>query len=186
MAVLVAAFLPGCGGGSGGSNSSTASVEASKQFQDPEALEGGKEPVATFGKEASESERAEASAVLDENLTARQEGDIAGQCGTLGKRGLESVSATSAKEPSKCVAELKKIAEPLSSTENARKDTLAGEIAALRVDGKKAYALYHGNDGNDYAMPMEQEGGRWKVGGILTIELPTEEAELKPPKKKGA
>jgi hypothetical protein len=185
--LVVAAILVGCGGSSGGSASSSAPTEeASKQFFDPEALKGGKEAVATFGKEASGSERAEASAVLEENLTARQAGDIAGQCATLGKRGMESVSQESAKSPSKCVAELKKIAEPLSSTETARKDTLDGEIDAFRVGGNKAYALYHGNDGKDYAMPMEREDGSWKVGGILTIELPTEEAEPKPPKKKGA
>lgn len=186
VALLVAAFLAGCGGSSGGSSSSSAPAEASRQFLDPEALEGGKEAVATFGKEASGNERAEASAVLEENLTARQAGDIDGQCATLGKRGLESVSQESAKSPSKCVAELKKIAEPLSSTEKAREDTLGGEIDAFRVEGNQAYALYHGSNGKDYAMPMEREGGSWKVGGILTIELPTEEAEPKAPKKKGA
>lgn len=186
VVLLVAAFLAGCGGSSGGSASSPAPAEASRQFLDPEALEGGKEAVATFGKEASGNERAEASSVLEENLNARQAGDIAGQCATLGQRGLESVSQESAKNPSKCVAELKKIAEPLSSTEKARKDTLGGEIDAFRIDGNKGYALYHGTDDKDYAMPMEREGGSWKVGGILTIELPTEEAEPKPPKKKGA
>lgn len=192
LAVLIAAaLLAGCGGSSGASSgsSSQAPEEASKQFQDPKGSKG-KEPIATFGKESGEAERGEASAVLAKNLTARQEANFAEQCATLGKAGLESVlgpwKEADAKAAAKCTKALKGFAEPLAQSKTIRADTLNGEIAALRIEGGHAYALYHGTDGKDYAMPMEEEDGQWKVGSITTIELPSAEAKTEPPSKKGA
>jgi len=89
-------------------------------------------------------------------------------------------------ERSKCPKELKKLAEPLSGSKQIRADTLTGEIAALRVKGTQAYALYHGNDGNDYAVPMEMEGGSWKVGAIIPTELPPAKSASKKPKPQSA
>jgi hypothetical protein len=172
IAFVVAAggfLVTGCGGT--GSSSGTASIEASADFQDPPG-----DAVATFGKESGEEERAEASAVLRENLTARQEADFAGQCASLGKRGMETVVGKGkTANQARCKTALEALAKPLSGTKKIRADTLAGEVAALRVKGKLAFGLYHGNDGKDWAMPMEEEGGEWKVGGIQTIELPKAE-----------
>lgn len=73
---------------------------------------------------------------------------------------------------SECKLALEKLAKPLSGSKAFRVDTLTGEIAALRVKGNEGFALYHGNDGNDYEMPMEKEAGRWRVASIATLELP--------------
>ncbi|MBS1894733.1 MAG: hypothetical protein JST59_25815 [Actinobacteria bacterium] len=192
LLALLALLLVGCGGGGSGTSASATNAsdkvaEPSKEFQDPEGPKG-PEPVATFGKESGSAEREEASAVLADNLTAREKADFAKQCETLGKRGIEAILGKGkANERSKCEKELKTLAEPLAGTKEIRADTLSGEIAALRIKGKQAYALYHGNDGNDYAMPMEEEGGSWKVGGIITTELPQEKPKPKsaaPEKKK--
>jgi hypothetical protein len=188
LIVLVGALLAGCGAGR--SNSSSQAAEgASRQFGNPEGSKG-KEAVATFGKEAGEAERVEASAVLTENLKARWRANFAKQCATLGKRGLEAVlgpwKSADAKEIAKCAKALKAFAEPLAGSKAIRKNTLSGEIAALRVKEGQAYALYHGNDGNDYSMPMEKEGGSWKVGAILTTELPTGRTKAEVQKKKAS
>ncbi len=194
LVALFALLLIGCGGGGSSSSSGTTDAnrdvaEPSKEFHDPEGPKG-PEPIATFGKEAGDAEREEASVVLEANLTAREKADFATQCKTLGKRALEAFLGQAKKDQrSKCQKELKKLAEPLSSTKQIRSDTLAGEIAALRIKGDQAWALYHGSDGKDNAMPMEREGGVWKVGAILTTELPGEEPESKSqkspaPKKK--
>ncbi len=194
VAAAVAGLLvAACGGGGSGTaegskGSGGDAAEPSKQFQDPQGAKG-TEPVATFGKESGEAEREAASAVLARNLTARQKANFATQCETLGKRGLEIVLGKGKSERSRCPAALKELAEPLSASKEARADTLSGEIAALRVKGSQAYALYHGNNGKDYAMPMELEGGNWKVGAIVTTELPKSKPKSKkpaaePPKKK--
>jgi len=182
-------MLIGCGGGgsstsAGATNASDEVAEPSREFHDPEGPKG-PEPVATFGKESGDAEREAASAVLTKNLTARAKADFATQCETLGKRGLETfLGKGKGNERSKCQKELKKLAEPLSGSKEIRADTLTGEIAALRVKGSQGWALYHGNDGKDLAMPMEQEGGSWKVGAILTTELPKTEPKPKKPAKK--
>ena len=180
VALLLLILFAGCGGGSSSSTSDPTepAAESSKQFNDPEGASG-KEPVATFGEEAAASVRGEASSVLAENLTARQAADFETQCATLGKRGLEAVlgAGKKAADPSKCAETLKKLAEPLSGSKKARADDLGGEIAALRIKADQAYALYHGTDGKDWAMPMELESGNWRVGGILAIELPKTKAK---------
>lgn len=187
LAALAALLLVGCGGGgsstsSGGANASKEVAEPSKEFQDPEGPNG-PVPVATFGKESGDTEREEASAALTKNLVAREEADFATQCETLGKQGLEAfLGKGKGDERSRCQKELKKLAEPLSVSKKIRADTLTGEIAALRVKGSQAWALYHGNDGKNYAMPMETEGSNWMVGGIIPSELPQEKPKSKEPK----
>lgn len=179
--------IAGCGGGSSSLSASSSSspadaAEPSKEFNDPEGIKG-IEPVATFGRESGDSERQEASAVLAESLTAREEGDFAAQCATLSKRALKTtfIRGEGVADASKCTGELEKVAKPLAKSESVRADTLEGEIAALRVKGNRAFALYHGNDGSDYAMSMEMEDGEWKVGSIVTLPLP--KTPVKPPKK---
>lgn len=185
--VLAVAIAVGCGGGSSTDSSTKTSGEPSRQFQDPKGPNG-PEPVATFGAESGDGERSDASNVLAENLTARQDADFTAQCATLGKRGMEAVlgEGSSKANLAKCKTELEKVAKPLPSTKKIRTDTLDGEIAALRIKGDQAFALYHGTDGKDWAMPMEVDGGEWKVGAILTTELPQAKpkAESKSEKKK--
>jgi hypothetical protein len=181
LAAVAGLLLVGCGARGSSSATEGSAGEPSKQFQDLETLKG-KEPIATFGKESGDAEREAASAVLAKNLTAREKANFATQCETLGKRGLESVFGKGqGTERSKCQKELKKLAEPLSGTKQLRADTLSGEIAALRIKGKQAYALYHGNDGKDYAWPMEMEGGSWRVGAIVPTELPQAKPKSKKP-----
>lgn len=62
-------------------------------------------------------------------------------------------------------------AKPLSRTAGVRKNTFDGTIDELRVQGTEAWALYHGDDGRNYSIPLQQEAGGWKVGSILTTEI---------------
>jgi hypothetical protein len=171
MVGLLAAFIclglivAGCGGGSSSSSSSTTSTEASAAF----IKKGHINLVPKFGEEAPEKEREEVNVIVTENLKARAAADFATQCKTLGAKGMAEVPG--AKNQKNCAAALKKFAEPLAGTKKAREDTLKGSIAALRVKGDKGWALYHGAGGKDYAVPLEKEGGTWKVSSVLTTEL---------------
>jgi hypothetical protein len=171
-------LLPvGCGSGSNSSGSSGTTGAAVTTENGPEAsakfLNKADRSIVKFGKEASAAEREAASAVLTENLEAREAGDFATQCATLTTTAIEEIPGAkkSGSLEDHCTAALKELATPLSQSAKARKNTLSGPITAMRVKGNVAHALYHGNDGKDYAMGLEKEDGAWKVGSIETIEL---------------
>jgi hypothetical protein len=174
--VCLGLIVMGCGGGAS-SSSSSASVSGStiadaNEGSEPSAqfLEdtgGGK--YAAFGAEASSQEREAANLVVRKNLKARADANFRIQCETLS---LKTVTITvRVKSRQECPAVLKRSAEPLSRSKKVREDTLDGSIAALRVKGDNGYALYHGNDGKDWAVPLEKEHGSWKVTALVMIEL---------------
>lgn len=176
-ALVVCLILVGCGGGSSSTDSGSSSpagessdgqakAEPSAQFLKPNGVNN---KVVRFGHEASTKEREEVGAVVTENLKARAAAKFAAQCKTLNMKGIEEIPG--AKNRGDCVKKLKEFAEPLSSTKRVRTNTLTGPIVALRVEGDQAFALYHGNDGKDYVLPLEKEGGAWKVSALLTTEL---------------
>jgi hypothetical protein len=161
--LVLALAVSGCGSDS--SSSSTSASEPSAEFLKPK----GKNKIAKFGEEASEEEREAVNQVVVENLEAREAADFSTQCDTLNMRAIKEIP--NAKDHRGCPAALKKLAEPLSGSKEIRKDTMSGEIAALRVKGDRGYALYHGNDGKDYAVPLEKEDGEWKVSAIVVTGL---------------
>jgi hypothetical protein len=180
LAILALTLIAsGCGGG----GSSSAGVSSSSSSPSAETDPGG-EPsaeflkktsstitrnIVKFGDEASVEEREAANDVAVESLEAREAADFATQCDTLTEAAIKEIPG--AKNHGDCAAALKKFAEPLSESEDVRKDTLSGSIAALRVKGNRGFALFHGNDGKDYALELEMEDGAWKVGSITTTEL---------------
>jgi hypothetical protein len=177
-AVALIVLAVGCGGGSSSSSASRSGSpsedpvgEASAEFLKPNSVG---DKFVTFGSEAPPTEREAASKVLEENLKARAEANFATQCATLDISTIEEIvepSMRASPAMAACPTGLKKLAEPLKASEKIRADTLDGPIAALRVKGDRAYALYHGNDKKNYSIPMEKEGGEWKVGALVTTEL---------------
>jgi hypothetical protein len=171
VAVVLLA-IAACGGGGNSSAEEppkTSSIPA-REFMSP----GGANKYAEFGDEAGAAEREAASQVLEENLKARAAGDWAKQCASLTPEGIKKVEkeAASLVVKSGCVTRLKALAEPVVQSAAIRADTMTGPIAALRVQGSTAFALYHGAHGKDYAMPMKRIGGTWKVNALLTTEIP--------------
>jgi hypothetical protein len=177
-------LVAGCGGGS----SSDADADAQRSESDGiEASEPGEgEPsrsflskgdqnkIPKFGREASAKERAAASKVLEENLRAREAGNWSAQCASLTPEAIIEVKEGAVAQGvggGGCAKELKARAEPLQRSKPLRVNTLTGPIDALRFKGRRAYALYHGPGGQDYAMPMEKIKGTWKVNSLLEESL---------------
>lgn len=189
--VLVAlGLLAGCGGSSSTSSqsgaSSTAESEGTETSGASEGSEGAgrsegssvssppapgfskKAKLAAFGEEASAAEREEASEILERSLEARAAGDYPTQCATLAKAVIEAIEKAQYKQDCVGTLTIEDTLIPPRKTVN----TMRGPIAALRVQGTTGYALYHGKGGQDYAMRMELENGKWKVGEVLTVKLP--------------
>ncbi|MBA3866422.1 MAG: hypothetical protein H0X42_08785 [Solirubrobacterales bacterium] len=176
VAAIFALTLAACGasGGSTTSDGSTAgespAAEANKKAK--QEFNSSKSKVPKFGQEASVGEREAASAVLAENLQARGAKDWARQCASLSKAQAKAFAerATYYHVGKTCAKGLER--EGKSAPAAVFVDTMTDPIVALRVKGKKGYALYHGNDGKNYAMPMELEGDEWKVAEVVTTEIP--------------
>jgi hypothetical protein len=163
---LLALVAAGCGGGS---SSDSTVAQASSEFLQPGNPNN---KLVKFGSEAPPGVRSEASGVLTKNLDAREAADFVTQCATLDQKKLEEVSNDKGSKAIKaCPKELRKLAEPLSESQPIRANQLSGQIAALRLKGNQAYALFHGDDSDDYAMPMYKEDGEWKVAAILLTKL---------------
>jgi hypothetical protein len=188
IGALTAGLLAGCGGGSGSSTTDSSSSagsgstsesstatdstadsgesEASAEFIRP----GKKNKEVEFGQEADVAEREAASAVLEENLQARASGDWEGQCSSLTAEAVKVVEESAAKKG--CAESLEALAQPISKSKAVRADTMTEPVAALRVKGDKAFALYHGAKGRDYAISLTKEGGEWKVATIQERVIP--------------
>jgi hypothetical protein len=183
LVVGLAIMLAGCGGGGSSSSSSpttsttksstvSAKEPAASSANGPSAeflKPNSKNKIVTFGREGSAAERKAASAVVAKSLKARETADFATQCSTLNKKGIAGVPGATG--PKDCARALRKFAEPLPASEFVRKDTLSGRIDVLRVEGNRGYALWHGNDTVDWAVPLEKEGGAWKLSTVKTIEI---------------
>ena len=166
VAAASAMAAAGCGGGS---SSDANEPEASKTF----LIAGNENKIPRFGEEADEEEREAASAVLEENMAAREAHDLEPQCSSLTAGAIKRAEEEAAfREPGPgCEPNLEELGTPWSITKEIRENTMTGPIDALRVKGDRAWALYHGAKGKDYAVKMEKEDDEWKVDSLTTTEL---------------
>jgi hypothetical protein len=170
LIALALGVLAGCGSSSSNATEGSTSSSGGGSTK-PAAGFSKKAKPAAFGEEAAESERKQASATLERNMSARAAGNYAVQCETLSARVVEQIEKVGSSAAGK-----KSCAEVLGS--EAKKappglleNNLVGPINALRIKGNAGYAIYHGKGENDYAMQMELENGEWKVAATLTETL---------------
>lgn len=177
LGILLVALMAGCGSsssssGTSGPRDSTAAITtnsegASKQFAGPK----GENTAATFGTEADDGELEAAAQVVAASLKARGTRDWAGQCATLSAKMQEAVDAGGTGDGStSCTTQLG--LQGRNAPPSVLKDNLKGSVVVLREKGGQGFALYHGNDGKDWALPMEKEGDEWKVAALIAEELP--------------
>lgn len=177
---LLAVVLAGCG------SSSSSTTEAAKteselypwlkgptrQFLVP----GGDNAVQTFGKEGTKAERAQASETIALWMKARAVQDWKKDCSYFGHgyrreitKDAHGVTHGKVKNCPQALAYFKHEAS------GDYVNNLDGPIDSLRVGIFKGqlnmgWAQYHGNDGKDWIIPVEKEGGRWKVGIASPVE----------------
>jgi len=178
--VLLVFVLSGCGGGS---NSSTEAAETesrlypwikgpTREFLEP----GGDNIVQTFGREGTKAQREQASETIEAWMRARAVQDWKKDCSYFSKGyntnitdDAHGVTGGKVKSCPQALAYFK---------HNASGDyvnNLTGPIDSLRVglykgQRNQGYAQYHGNDGKDWIVPVEKNGGRWKVSIASPIE----------------
>jgi hypothetical protein len=106
-------------------------------------------------------------------LEARASGDWGTACAVMGApvRGqLETLAQASQPKTKDCEEAYATVSAFGSAAE--RNNPLLGGLAAFRVKGDKAFALFYGSHSQQYMMPMVSEGGSWKVNQISPVPYP--------------
>lgn len=133
----------------------------------------GDNSIPTYGSEASSALTGRAQAVLSRYLSAREAGDWGATCAEMSAQ-VQKQLALLAGEPggngSSCAAAYAKLAERVPASQRA--DPLAGGLTALRVESAHGFALFVGPHEQKYMMPLEEEGGAWKVTQIEPVPWP--------------
>jgi len=164
----------GCGGGDPTDSSTGGQPDAvypngpTRQFYIP----GGDNGYQLYGHEGTPAERRQASEVVERWTRARAAKKWAQDCSYLSRTYKHSLVKKDAfvvtnGRVKTCPAALRYFGPQASGTVGYN---MAGPVASLRVGEGTAYAQYHGRGGTDWIVPMEREGGEWKVA--LSAPLP--------------
>lgn len=179
LGLLLAAGLVACGGGGDSDSSSAETTSRGTEHEDSGGgseqfrVAGGDNTIQEFGEEASDAEFEAVATALHGYLDARADRDWETVCGYMSRELAESMEALAAKsekvDGTSCAAaqEALSIAVPNANREKAAE----ADIGSVRVEGEDAFAIYHGDKGVSFAMPMASEGGEWKVASLSATEF---------------
>ncbi len=106
-------------------------------------------------------------------LSARAKGDWSGACARMGEtvqKQLAVLAQASGGKVKGCAGAYGMLVARVLAAQRA--NPLSGTLAAFRVKGAKAFALFYGSHRQQYMMPMLSEGGAWRVNQIEPIPYP--------------
>lgn len=121
--------------------------------------------VPTFGTESSPAERRRAEIVIRTFLVARAAGDWARSCSELAAANGEGLAKLGKPGKETCP-------QVLAALTSDSANPLAKPLAALRVKGQNAFALFLGRDGRQYVVPLLREAGAWRLTQSTPIPYP--------------
>jgi hypothetical protein len=173
--VLAALSASGCGiGGSGTAGEPTGHHRLYPWLKGPTReflIRGGSNSTQIFGREATKSEREQASRVIQAWMKARAAQNWAKDCRYLSRKYIHRLVPEDAEQVTH--GRIKTCPRALAFFGHAAsgdyKNNLTGPIDSLRVEEGRGYAQYHGNDGHDWIIDVEKEDGRWLVSLATTL-----------------
>lgn len=130
----------------------------------------GDNSIPTYGSEASAAQLASAEATLSRYLAARAAGEWGPACVQMSTQVQKQLTLLAGEKAGHCAAAYAKLAEQAPAS--AHVDPLVHGLAALRVESPHAFALFYGPGSQQYMVPMEQEGGDWKVSQLEPVPWP--------------
>lgn len=137
----------------------------SKQFQ----VKGGDNSIQNYGEEADESELEEVAEIVHGFYVARVEEEWEKACSYLAKGNVEQLEQLVHQSPQfkgkGCRAILESLTPPLSTS--TQRETTIVDAGSFRHEGEQGFLIYYGAEGAVYAMPLREEGGTWKVAGLV-------------------
>lgn len=135
---------------------------------------GGDNSIQEFGSEAGESELQQAAEAVHGFYVARAEERWATACSYLTKSMAQQLEQLASRSPQfkgkGCAAILHAFTRPLPAS--VERETTVVDAGSLRQKGDQSFLIYYGPGKTVYAMPMNQEDGKWKVGALSGDQLP--------------
>lgn len=161
------------GSGESASGAETVPLKVSGGGSAQFRVKGGDNSIQDFGAESDESELEEAATSLHDFYVARAEEDWPTACAHLSKtvaQQLEQLASRSGKLAGKgCAGILSALTPPLPL--KVQRELTVVDAGSLRTEDGRAFLIYRGAEGTDYAISMAREGGAWKVGGLAATPL---------------
>ncbi len=133
----------------------------------------GDNSIPDYGSEASPSEREHAATALAAFLRTRANGEWAAACTYLAaatRTQFERLLGGAKAKAGGCARVLAELSK--STAAHAETLTLTAGVAALRVKGTSAFALFYGPKHSKYVMPMHNEAGAWKMSQLAPLPYP--------------
>lgn len=151
----------------GGDSGSPASGSVSSRSARFRGSSGPLKNLPTYGVEADAMQRERAQLVLTDYLDAAAMGEWGSACGYLAPEFLTQIRQLvggAGKLPSGwCAEALPAYIAAAGRAPEELRDYAGVEVASLRVEGDAAFALIHGDGGENLWMAMKGRGGDWKL-----------------------
>jgi hypothetical protein len=119
--------------------------------------------VASFGRQATGTERAGASKSLQEFFGAWVAGDSAKACSLMSASTKQNL-AVFASQFKGCTAQVNALRAAMPAKTLARFRGV--QVTGMRIDGNRGFLLYRDAQGTSSAFPVIREGAAWRVGAI--------------------
>lgn len=134
---------------------------------------GGDNSIQNYGEESGESELREAAEAVHGFYVARADEEWAKACSYLTKSTTQQFEELASRSPQLkgkgCASVLQAFTRPLPPS--VERETTLVDAISLRQEGERAFLIYRGAEDKAYAIPMQQEGGAWKVGSLAGTPL---------------
>jgi hypothetical protein len=168
---LAALALATCGDEGSSTQDSAGPAEATTGRSDNE---GGEKSIENFGTEAEGSARAAVLAAFSDYLNGIATKDYPRACSGLAatvRASLEQFASAKLKAKG-CEGILPKLLAPTAALIAA--EQAAGKVTRVRVQGDRAFVIFHSPGAKLYQLPMAREGGEWKAGLVAaSIRIPS-------------
>jgi hypothetical protein len=175
-----AAESSGEGNGSGGGGSQVAESEELtdplggeppppvEKIRVPPVPKGADDSVQTFGREADDAESAEATQAVRGFFGGRADGEWAAACYYVSAETTATLTGL-VKDGAGCVSALRELSR--QAPRKALKQEARVKVGSVRIKGDQGFVIYKGMGGEWFAVPLNKEGGAWKLGALAGYPL---------------
>lgn len=158
-------------GGCGGGNGKLSSAQGTTAAPSSETRKSGEKSIESFGSEAGGSDREAILITFTDYLNAVSVGDYGAACAHLSaavQRSLRQLAAEPLKAKG-CTAILPKLLAPTAP--RIAREQADGRIARVRIEGGRAFVVFHAPGAELYQLTMVRERGGWKAATVASSIL---------------